>query len=144
MAYRDDRVAMLARADALEQALDEADTKRAHAEAERDALASEAALLRAALVRAIGSRGRPLRVVHVRPPVTARLLALAALVIGGFAMAAVTSARSQWKEPTSARPPPVGMEGAWLLRGELAPALDDGRPAWPLACSLRDLPSRAR
>jgi hypothetical protein len=137
MAYRDDRVAMLARADALEQALDEADTKRAHAEAERDALAAEAALLRAALVRAIGSRGRPLRVVYVRPRVGAPLLAVASLVIAGFAMTAVASARNQ-RRAQAAHPPPATVEPGWRLRGELAPTLDEGgRPAWPLACSLR-------
>jgi hypothetical protein len=128
---------MLARADALEQALDEADTKRAHAEAERDALAAEAVLLRAALVRAIGSRGRPLRVVYVRPRIGAPLLALASLVVAGFAMTAVASARNQHAAPAE-RPPPASVDPGWRLRGEQAPWLDDGvRPTWPLACSLR-------
>jgi hypothetical protein len=138
MAYRDDRVAMLARADALEQALDQADTKRAHAEAERDALAAEAALLRAALVRAIGSRGRPLRVIYVRPRVGTPLLALASLVIAGFAMTAVASARSQLRQPPTVHAPPL-VEAGWSSEADRPLSIDDSglSPAWRVCAPRR-------
>jgi hypothetical protein len=148
MAYRDDRAAMLARVDALERELDEAEARRSSVEVERDALAAEAALLRAALVRAVASRGR---CALPRVPVPRRrrapwpvLTGLVAMVTTGFVLTGLAAqdgaganlrsfrrvtalAPAQPALPNPAPPVPA-------LLAELAPARSTPllTPAWPL------------
>jgi len=90
MAYRDDRDAILNRAEALRRALDDAEQKRAEVEEERDALAAETVVLRAALVRAVSGSGvrrrrRPGAAVDARAaPLLAGLLAVLAFVLAAI------------------------------------------------------------
>jgi hypothetical protein len=114
MAYRDDRVAMLARVDALERALDDADSRTASVELERDALAAEAALLRAALVRAVASRGRgapPAWRTTRRVPRQRRrapvLIALVTLVTAGFVLTGIAASTDRTRRPPTSRPAPT-------------------------------------
>jgi hypothetical protein len=149
MAYRDDRVAMLARVDALERALDDAESRKASVEVERDALAVEAALLRAALVRAVASRGRgappraaaPRRRPRQRRPGPA-LFALGTMVTSGFVLTGLAAGNRPARMPAPMASPPMAMAPP-LSRALDAPALAPPMrpptrsgpaltPAWPL------------
>jgi hypothetical protein len=142
MAYRDDRVAMLARVDALERALDDAEHRTTSVELERDALAAEAALLRAALVRAVASRGRGAPPARRRPPPRQRrtapaLFALGTLVTSGFVLTGIaagprTPARPPTSMVTAALPMPIEL-GPHLVApvAPVAPLAPLDRPAAP-------------
>jgi hypothetical protein len=159
MAYRDDRVAMLARLDALERALDDAESRTASVELERDALSAEAALLRAALVRAVASRGRGAPPARPRRPPRHRragpmLFVLGTMVMSGFVLtglAARTQGDRSRRPPTSMPVPTVAAMAP--VRGALGPPtiarVDHAAPtptrsgpvltpAWPLTPTLEN------